>query len=190
MDKLWYYTQGAAQEKKGPVPEAEIKSLVAGGQIRATDLLWSEGMANWAPLSALPQLQTEHTTALPSPAAAAAQVFIHESALPEGLAGWMTLVSVTTIIMGAISLLGCNIVVAIPMIIAGSLLLGAKNALVGISTLDTSLIPFFNKLKSFMVVNGILCIINLITLVLIGLFIMMYFGAIMTAVAGSTGAHP
>jgi hypothetical protein len=56
MDKLWYYTQGASQEKKGPVPEAEIRSLIAGGQIHVTDLLWSDGMANWAPLSALPRL--------------------------------------------------------------------------------------------------------------------------------------
>ena len=60
MDKLWYYTQGTSQEKKGPVPEAEIISLVAGGQIHATDLLWSDGMANWAPLSALPRPRPPH----------------------------------------------------------------------------------------------------------------------------------
>ena len=191
MDKLWYYTQGASQEKKGPVPEAEIKSLVAGGQIHATDLLWSEGMANWAPLSALPQLQSEHITTLPSPAAAAAQVFLHQSPLPEGLTGWMMFMGVMTIIMGVFQCLNCvGAIIGIPTIIAGTALLAAKNTLTNISTVDSSLDVFFNKLKTFMQISGIIYIITFITLLVIFILYVAYFSVFMTMIAGKGGMHP
>jgi hypothetical protein len=188
MDKLWYYTQGAAQEKKGPVPEAEIKSLVAGGQIHATDLLWSDGMANWAPLSALPQLQAEHTITLPSPAAASSQVFLHQSPIPEGLTGWMTFMAVMTIIMGVFQCLNCiGIIIGIPTIIAGVALLAAKNSIVNISTVDSSLDVFFNKLKTFMQLSGIIYIVSFIAMIVI---MILYFGVFMAAIAGKGGMHP
>ena len=189
MDKLWYYTQGASQEKKGPVPEAEIKSLAADGQIHATDLLWTDGMANWAPLSTLPQLQSSSPSVATTPATSPDAMF-NQMPVPEGLTGWMTFVAVTTIILGALMLLSCNIIVAIPMIIAGSLLLGAKNALSEVSVMDASLFPFFNKLKSFMIASGIIGLINLVTLVFIAILLTLYFSVIMAAIAGKTGAHP
>jgi hypothetical protein len=185
MDKLWYYTQGASQEKKGPVPEAEIKSLVAGGQIHAADLLWSEGMANWAPLSALPQLQSEHTTTLPSPAAAAAQVFLHQSAVPEGLTGWMTFMGVMTIIAGVFQCLNCiGIIVGVPTIIAGAALLAAKNSIATVATVDPSLNLFFNKLLTFMKLSGIVYIVGFIMVIV---FVILYFGVIAAAIAGKAG---
>ena len=188
MDKLWYYTQGAAQEKKGPVPEAEIKSLVAGGQIHATDLLWSEGMANWAPLSALPQLHSEHVTTLPSPAAASSQVFLHQSALPEGLTSWMMFMGVMTIIAGVFQCLNCiGIIVGIPTIIAGTALLAAKNSLATITTVDPSLNLFFNKLMTFMKLSGIVYIIGFIMIIVLAV---VYFGVIAAAIAGKASMHP
>jgi hypothetical protein len=184
MDKLWYYTQGASQEKKGPVPEAEIKSLVAGGQIHAADLLWSEGMANWAPLSALPQLQSEHTT-LPSPAAASSQVFLHQSTVPEGLTGWMTFMGVMTIIAGVFQCLNCiGIIVGVPTIIAGVALLAAKNSLATVNTVDPSLGTFFNKLLTFMKLSGIVYIAAFIMVIV---FFILYFGVIVAAIAGKAG---
>jgi GYF domain 2 len=40
----------------GPVSLAQLKQLAISGQIRAADLVWQEGMGNWAPASAIPAL--------------------------------------------------------------------------------------------------------------------------------------
>ncbi len=45
----WYYEK--AGQRQGPVPEAELDRLLASGEINATTLVWSEGMANWTPLA-------------------------------------------------------------------------------------------------------------------------------------------
>ncbi|MDB5333372.1 MAG: hypothetical protein JWP03_4523 [Phycisphaerales bacterium] len=43
----WYYTSGGRQ--RGPVSESELKSLVAGGTIRPSDLVWNPSMPQWVP---------------------------------------------------------------------------------------------------------------------------------------------
>jgi hypothetical protein len=187
VDKLWYYTQGPSQEKRGPVPEAEIKSLAADGQIHANDLLWTDGMANWAPLSALPQIQSS------SPSTAAAPVISPEAMpcqmlVPEGLTSWMTFMAVMTIIMGVFQCLNCiGIVIGIPTIIAGAALLAAKNAIANVNTVDSSLGVFFNKLKSFMQLSGIVYIVSFIVMIVL---VVLYFGVIAAAIAGKAGMHP
>lgn len=45
----WYYTTGD-QQQQGPVSEADLSSLVQTGTIKASALVWSEGMADWQPL--------------------------------------------------------------------------------------------------------------------------------------------
>ena len=44
----WYYEKTG--QRQGPVPESELDRLLASGEIDATTLVWSEGMANWTPL--------------------------------------------------------------------------------------------------------------------------------------------
>ena len=187
MDKLWYYTQRASQEKKGPVPEAEIRALIAGGQIRVTDLLWSEGMANWSPLSALPQLQPTAPTFSGLPAASP-MASHNQVPIPEGLGGWMTFMGVMTIIAGVFQCLNCiGAVVGIPTIIAGTALLAAKNSIATLSTVDSSLGVFFNKLLSFMKISGIVYIIGFVMVIVL---LVLYFGVIAAAVAGKAGMQP
>lgn len=49
----WYYALNGQQQ--GPVPESEIASLAAAGTLKPDTLIWSEGLADWQPLSqALP----------------------------------------------------------------------------------------------------------------------------------------
>jgi hypothetical protein len=43
--KQWYYTQ--AGERKGPVDAATVQNLYQSGQLKAEDLVWEEGMADW-----------------------------------------------------------------------------------------------------------------------------------------------
>src|SRR6185503_16355603 len=52
-DEQWYMAIGGHQV--GPVTADEIRSNIDNGSIDAKTLLFSAGMKNWAPLSAIPQ---------------------------------------------------------------------------------------------------------------------------------------
>ncbi|MCE5303355.1 MAG: DUF4339 domain-containing protein [Planctomycetaceae bacterium] len=43
----WYFAQGTKQI--GPVSAAELKRLAASGELRPQDLVWREGLTEWAP---------------------------------------------------------------------------------------------------------------------------------------------
>ncbi len=45
MAHEWYYAR--AGQRFGPLPDTELRRLAAAGQVYATDLVWSEGMADW-----------------------------------------------------------------------------------------------------------------------------------------------
>lgn len=51
----WYYSNQGNQE--GPVSEAEIKAMIASGEIRAGDLAWNEQMEDWTPVSKIEELK-------------------------------------------------------------------------------------------------------------------------------------
>ena len=46
---LWYYEKDNAQN--GPVSEEDLLALFENGEIRSENLVWREGMADWAPFS-------------------------------------------------------------------------------------------------------------------------------------------
>ena len=54
MSSAWYYEAGGRQ--LGPLDDEMIKELIRGRDIRATNLIWREGMANWLPCSEVPEL--------------------------------------------------------------------------------------------------------------------------------------
>lgn len=43
----WYYAKG--NQQLGPVDRAVLEDLVRRGEVGPADLVWTEGMANWAP---------------------------------------------------------------------------------------------------------------------------------------------
>ncbi|MEY3958163.1 MAG: hypothetical protein RJA37_766 [Verrucomicrobiota bacterium] len=57
---MWYYQQGT--ERKGPVDEATVRSLISSGVISIDTLVWTEGMPSWTPLQ-----QTSLAAGLPVP---------------------------------------------------------------------------------------------------------------------------
>jgi len=65
MEKNWYYAENG-QERKGPVPESELKRLLDAGQLPASALVWSEGMAQWTPAQAVKELQSNPPPVPPS----------------------------------------------------------------------------------------------------------------------------
>ena len=60
----WYYAAGGNQA--GPVGSDELKRLAASGELKPTDLVWRDGLADWTPASKIQGLFG------PGPAAASA----------------------------------------------------------------------------------------------------------------------
>ncbi len=50
MPTNWFYSHGDGNQV-GPVSTAQLKALAASGQLRPSDLVWREGMANWVQAS-------------------------------------------------------------------------------------------------------------------------------------------
>lgn len=177
MSKQWFYSRGGA-DKQGPVPEEQIKQLVAGGTLKSSDLVWSEGMADWATIGSQSEFQAPMASAAPAPAAStpasavlarASQPTSFPSAampgdVPDGMLGWMTFVGVVFIIMGVLECLTCvGIIVGIPLILAGTALLGAKSELESLTTVDPEMLPFLNRIKTFVIVLGVFFLIGIVS---------------------------
>jgi TM2 domain-containing membrane protein YozV len=62
----WHYSVDGG-ERQGPISAAELKKLADAGNLKAGDLVWKEGMAEWAPAKSIKGLFTN-----PAPAAAPA----------------------------------------------------------------------------------------------------------------------
>src|SRR4051794_37317115 len=50
----WYYAIG--QQRQGPVTAAEMKMLIASGQVSGGTLVWAEGMPTWIAAATHPEL--------------------------------------------------------------------------------------------------------------------------------------
>ena len=65
----WFYSKGG--QKNGPVAGSVLKQLARSGELVVSDLVWREGMSEWAPASKLKGLFPESVVAAappPSPA--------------------------------------------------------------------------------------------------------------------------
>lgn len=70
----YYYTKLGSRQ--GPVPEAELRALIARGEVTATDHYWTEGMGEWmtvddGTLNPASPAPTSDSTAAPAPVASA-----------------------------------------------------------------------------------------------------------------------
>jgi len=54
MSAQWYYAR--QNQQFGPLPEAQLLQLARTGLLKPTDMLWKEGMPQWAPASSIPNL--------------------------------------------------------------------------------------------------------------------------------------
>ena len=62
----WYYSNNGAQT--GPVSAEDLKSMLADGRVKSTDMVWREGMSDWVPASSVGELAV---SAAPAPVQAA-----------------------------------------------------------------------------------------------------------------------
>jgi hypothetical protein len=53
-DAIWYFADG--DEERGPVTEAQIRTLIGTGNLHAEDLVWREGLDDWMPAGEVPGL--------------------------------------------------------------------------------------------------------------------------------------
>jgi hypothetical protein len=53
-DQSWYFASQGQQQ--GPLPEAQLRELIAAGKVTPETLVWTEGMANWQKASDIPGL--------------------------------------------------------------------------------------------------------------------------------------
>jgi hypothetical protein len=77
MSKLWHYVQNGSSQ--GPIPEEQLRALLAAGSLQPTDLVWHEGMANWTAIQVLPELTSApvlQPAATPQPAPSAPNPYV------------------------------------------------------------------------------------------------------------------
>ncbi|MCA6123367.1 DUF4339 domain-containing protein [Bradyrhizobium sp. WSM 1704] len=53
-NRNWFYA--ADGQQKGPLPETQLRDLIARGMVRADTLVWTEGMAGWQKAGEIPGL--------------------------------------------------------------------------------------------------------------------------------------
>ena len=59
----WFYTSNGNQS--GPVTQQELASKVQSGEIKSSDLIWKEGMADWLPLNQVPEFSGTVVASVP-----------------------------------------------------------------------------------------------------------------------------
>jgi TM2 domain-containing membrane protein YozV len=67
VSQEWYYSVDG--DRQGPVGAAELKKLADAGTLKPTDLVWKDGMADWAPARSIKGLFGAGAGAAPAGAA-------------------------------------------------------------------------------------------------------------------------
>lgn len=107
----WYY--GSQGQQNGPIPESELRRLLANGTITQQTLVWRNGLTEWQPVAEIAELQAPPLMAAPSLAYQQAAYGV----VPQcGLA-------VASMVCGIVSLMACYVhaLAAIPAVICGHL---------------------------------------------------------------------
>ena len=190
MEKMWYYSDNGT-DRKGPVSDSELRQL----QLPPNTLVWTEGMASWAPLSSLGAPAATATAPLrlttPTPAGSAAPVHAVGGALPPaGLTGWMTFVGVMNIVGGVFACLSCiGLIYGIPLIMGGAALLGAKNLIATMNSVDAGTEAVLAQLQKAFKLTGWAYILMLAVSVLIMVAYAIFFATMFGTIMRSMSVH-
>ncbi|WP_162136246.1 GYF domain-containing protein [Zavarzinella formosa] len=80
MSQEWYYS--VEGDRQGPVSAQELKKLVEAGTLKATDLVWKDGMADWVPAKTIKGLFAAGASSAGTPAPASAPTKTAEKPAP------------------------------------------------------------------------------------------------------------
>ncbi len=205
MERTWYYANGA--DRRGPHTDSEMRALIAQGDVTPATLVWSEGMADWIPLSASELAPAGTTPVAPVSPAAASQTFVPPAAasaprplsgslrpsttgVPEGLRGWMQFTGIMIIIGGALNCLSCiGIIFGVPMIIAGVAFGAAAGLLDQVREVNAQTAALLLKLRSGFKALGISIIISLVASILFFFLYIAFFAAVFRKVGADMGVE-
>ena len=178
METNWFYSADG-KDRKGPIPESELKQLLTGNQIPAQALVWSEGMASWAAADTIAALQTPAApVTTPTGVVPASMTTSTANVVPAGLSSWMSFVGVMHIIGGVFACISCiGLIYGIPMIIGGVGLLNAKNLLTALPAVDATMLPFLQKQRSAFKALGWAYILMIVFTMLIIVLEIVFFAA-------------
>lgn len=65
----WFYARAGQQQ--GPTDVHALLEMIRRGEVQASDLVWNEGMAEWAPAAQVPELSHAFVASTPAPCPAA-----------------------------------------------------------------------------------------------------------------------
>ncbi|MFZ4777798.1 MAG: DUF4190 domain-containing protein [Terrimicrobiaceae bacterium] len=97
-------------EHLGPFTESQIGEMVKSGQVALSDLAWTEGMDQWEPLSSFAQFQSPGTQG-PSP--------VTGNTTPPSTIKKTEPLTVWSLVLGIISMVGCAFLAGLPAVICG-----------------------------------------------------------------------
>lgn len=69
MSGQWYYSKN--NQQKGPVSEQELKRMALSGELRPSDLVWSQGMSSWVAAQSVAMLYPQGASPAAGPQNAA-----------------------------------------------------------------------------------------------------------------------
>lgn len=174
--KTWYYSTDG-DSKNGPITEAEIRDLLTEQKISKNTMLWTHGMENWVPLAQVDDFSEQQPPELsPPPIQKTAPPPLRT--IPAGLRGWLLFLGISTLCTGVLSCLTFfGIASGIPLIIAGTALLGARTALDEPVEMDR----FLEKIRTATIGLSIIYIFGSLIVLLMLLLIIPLFGAALAA---------
>lgn len=162
MDKLWYYTIGARQQR-GPISENELCARIQSGEVAPSELAWTDGMAGWTAIGTLSEFQSFIPPTPNFPSSAPSYV----ASVPS-FGGWLAFVGILNVVGGALLTVTCiGIPMGILMILSGTALLGAKSALEKMGETPPEFAPALAKFRTYFVLTGVIFLLNMLGFLLV-----------------------
>jgi uncharacterized RDD family membrane protein YckC len=106
-EEQWYYAS-PGQPQQGPVARELLRSMIVTGQIRATNMVWTPGMAQWSEAQLVPELMTAPTPTqqgLIKPP----RLVVELSGLFRRFMAWC----IDLVVLGALSIIACLVVLVV-----------------------------------------------------------------------------
>jgi hypothetical protein len=127
----WYYSQNSTQH--GPVSDVQLRGKLMSGEVAASELVWREGMRDWAMASSVPELSSSvripavgesgMPPASPSGASPASPYAPPSGQLPYTAPPPTSALAIASLICGILGLVTCLFIPGIPAVICGHMAL-------------------------------------------------------------------
>ena len=117
----WYYSKDSTQ--LGPVPDSQLRAMIAAGEVAGTDMVWREGMKDWRPLSSVVELNAAVAAGVPgAPPPPPAPGSPYQPPMAAGTyvpANPMSGLAIASFVCGVLALVTFTFLPGIPAVICG-----------------------------------------------------------------------